>query len=222
MKTSKIIFISFFSVIGLFLLSLMIQTDPKNRGDRESREMKQEAFALPSISHLIVNEGCNVRLTGGQTDSIKIGYGKDLVLDHPVFTISGDTLIIDKFPNNKGFYTEVICTDLKSVQISNAYLNIEEKSFSELNIEGVNSTIDINNNTSIQLASIHLTTNSRLWCNNSTLKTVQLITDKSNAEFNINQIAELKAELRDSSELSTWKVLHSDVKTDETSRYYSR
>jgi len=107
MKTSKIIFITFFGVIGLFLLSLIIQTDPKNRGNRELQEMKREAFTLPSISHLIVHEGCNVRLTSGQADSIKIGYHKDLVLDHPVFSVSGDTLIIDKFPEDKGFFTEL-------------------------------------------------------------------------------------------------------------------
>jgi len=125
MKTSKIIFITFFGVIGLFLLSLIIQTDPKNRGNRELQEMKREAFTLPSISHLIVHEGCNVRLTSGQADSIKIGYHKDLVLDHPVFSVSGDTPIAGIYELElgmplKNFVDEFGDGDTKAIQVGGA------------------------------------------------------------------------------------------------------
>jgi len=184
--------------------------------------MKKEEVALPTISHLIVNEGCNVRIARGVSDSIKIGYKKDLVFEHSIYTVVGDTLIINKFPNDKGFYTDILCSKLTAIQITNSYINIDQNYFPELNIEGANSTIDINNDVSIQLATIHLTVGSRLWCNNSTLEKVQLNLEKSSADFNIDDIAEMKAELRDSSELTVQKVLHSDVKTDETSRYYSR
>lgn len=222
MKTSKIIFISFFGVVGLFLLSLLIQTDPEKRGNKELREMKKEEVALPAISHLIVNEGCNVRITRGVSDSLKIGYKKDLVLEHSIYTVVGDTLIINKFPNDKGFYTDILCSKLTAIQITNSYINIDQNNFPELNIEGANSTIDINNDVSIQLAIIHLRAGSKLWCNNSILEKIQLNLEKSSADFNIDDISEMKAELRDSSELTVQKVLHSDVKTDETSHYYSR
>jgi len=222
MKTSKIIFISFFGVVGLFLLSLLIQTDPEKRGNKELREMKKEEVALPAISCLIVNEGCNVRITRGVSDSLKFGYKKDLVLEHSIYTVVGDTLIINKFPNDKGFYTDILCSKLTAIQITNSYINIDQNNFPELNIEGANSTIDINNDVSIQLATIHLTAGSKLWFNNSILEKVQLNLEKSSADFNIDDISEMKAELRDSSELTVQKVLHSDVKTDETSHYYSR
>jgi hypothetical protein len=222
MKTSKIIFISFFGIVVLFLLSLLIQTDPEKRANKELSEMKKEEVALPTIFHLIVNEGCNVRIARGVSDSIKIGYRKDLVLEHSIYTVSGDTLIINKFPNDKGFYTDILCSKLTAVQIKNSYVNIDQNYFPELNIEGANSTIDINNNVSIQLANIDLKAGSRLWYNNSKLEKLQLNLEKSRADFDIDQIAELKAELRDSSELTVQKVLRSDVQTDETSRYYSR
>jgi hypothetical protein len=222
MKTSKIIFIVFFSVIGLLLLSLLIQNNPEKRGNKEFREIHREVVALPTFSHLIVHDGCNVRIINGISDSLKIGYKKDLVLEHSIYTINGDTLIINQIPDNKGFYTDLTCTKLKSIQTTNSYIIIDQFSFAELNIDGTNSTIDINNNVSILFATIHLTNGSRLWYNNSTLGKVNITLVRSSTEFNIDKITELKAELRDSSELTVGRVLHNDVKTDETSRYYSR
>jgi hypothetical protein len=222
MKTSKIIFITFFGIIGLFLLSLLIQTNPEKRGNKELREMNREAVSLPKFSHLIVHGDFPFTLLKGNADSIKFGYARDLQLIQPIYFLKGDTLIVDPIPNNKGYYIEVLCSRLKSITLEGARLDIQEINFSALRIDGRKSEISLNNMVSIDSAIIQLRDSSRLWCNDSKIKLLQIIMQNSNAEFNIEVIEDMKAELRDSSELSVGKVLHSDVKTDETSRYYSR
>jgi hypothetical protein len=222
MKTSKIIFITFFGIIGLFLLSLLIQTDPEKRGNKELREMNREAVSLPKFSHLIVQGDFPFTLLKGNADSIKFGYARDLQLIKPIYFMKGDTLIVDPIPNNKGYYIEVLCTQLKSITLEGARLDIQEINFSALKIEGSKSEISLNNMVSIDSATIQLKEGSRLWCNDSQFKFLQLNIQNSNVEINVDFIEDMKAELRDSSELSAGKVLHSDVKTDETSRYYSR
>jgi len=219
MKTSKIIFISFFSIIGLFLLSLMIQKkDPTN--DRNN--MKEEKFALPPFSHLIITKGSTVRLSSGMSDSIKLGYNKEWKMEHPVYFVNKDTLTIEPYPEKKGYYTELICRDLKSITILQARLDIDSFHVDSLKLEGTCCEVDINNLAAIKSLNIHLQSKSWLWCNSPTIDLINLNLEQSKSEFNVDQFVELKAELRDSSELSAGKVLHSNVKTDETSRYYSR
>jgi len=91
-----------------------------------------------------------------------------------------------------------------------------------LNVVGSGSEIDINNRAAIRSLSLNLQSKSWLWSNMPSIESIQLNLDQSHGEFNAIRIKELKAELRDSSELSVDKVLHSDVRTDETSQYYSR
>lgn len=222
MKTSKIIFISFFSIIGLFLLSLLIQTNPKNRGNKELREMKKDSIALPPFSHLIINEGSTVRLSSGIADSIKIGYKKDLQMVHPIYTSNGDTLTINSYPEDKGYYTELICKNLNSIILYHARLDIDNFMGDSLKVEGISSAIDINNLATFQSLNIHLQAKSWLWCNFKSIEFIRLRLEGSHSELNIDRLHELKAELADSSELSISKALHSDVITDETSSFYIR
>jgi len=218
MKTSKIIFISFFGVIGLFLLSLLIQV-PKGKHDVN---FETETVALPQFSHLVVTKGANLQVTFGASDSIKLSHNKGIIITKPVYWTKGDTLIVDPIPNQENFFLELTCRTLKSISLTESRIDLRQIGLGNLQIEGTNAEISFNDNVIIDSLCLNLSSGSQFWCNSSTLKTVNLIADKSNADFSIDQITELKAELRDSSELSTWKVLRSDIKTDESSRYYSR
>jgi hypothetical protein len=218
MKTSKIIFISFFGVIGLFLLSLLIQV-PKGKHDVN---FETETVALTQFSHVVVTKGANLQVTFGASDSIKLSHKKGIIITKPVYWTKGDTLIVDPIPNQENLFLELTCRTLKSISLTESRIDLRQIGLGNLKIEGTNAEISFYDNVVIDSLCLNLSSGSHFWCNSSTLKTVNLIADKSNVDFSIDQIAELKAELRDSSELSTWKVLRSDIKTDESSRYYSR
>ena len=218
MKTSKIIFISFFGVVGLFLLSLLIQVPRQERGF----QFESETEALPQFSHLVVTKEANLQVSYGTSDSIRLSHDKGAIITKPVYWTKGDTLIVDPIPNQENFFLNLTCSGLKSITLTESRVELNQITLGNLQIEGKNAEINFSYNVSIDSLWLNLSLDSRFWCNSSTLKIVNLIADKSNADFSIDKISELKAELRDSSELSTWKVLRSDVKSDETSRYYSR
>jgi hypothetical protein len=218
MKTSKIIFISFFGIIGLFLLSLLIQVP---EGKRDAK-LESESKALPQFSHLVVSKGANLQVSYGASDSIRLSHDKGIIITQPVFWTKGDTLVVDPIPNQGNFFLELTCSVLKSISLNESRVDLRQITLSNLQIEGTNAEINFSYNVTIDSMWMNLSSGSQFWCNSSKLKAVQLTANKSNADFSIDQIADLKADLRDSSELSTWKVLRSNVQTDETSRYYSR
>ncbi len=218
MKTSNTIFISFFGVIGLFLLSFLIQV-PHDKRDMNFENVTE---ALPQFSHLVVTKGANLQVSYGTADSIRLSHDKGVIVTKPVYWTQGDTLIVDPVPNQENFFLNLTCSGLKSITLAESRVELSQITLGSLQIECNNAEINFSYDVKIDSLWLKLSSDSRFWCNSSTLKTVNLIADQSNADFSIDQIAELKAELRDSSELSTWKVLRSNVQTDESSRYYSR
>lgn len=218
MKTSKIIFISFFGVLGLFLLSFLIQVPRDKRGF----QFESETEALPPFSHLVVTKGANLQVSYGTSDSIKLSHNKGVIVTKPVYWTKGDTLIVDPIPNQENFFLNLTCSGLKSITLAESRVELSQITLGNLQLEGKNAEINFSYNVTIDSLWLSLSSGSNFWCNSSKLNAVNLQADKSNVDFSIDQITELKAELRDSSELSTWKVLRSDVLSDETSRYYSR
>jgi hypothetical protein len=221
MKTSNKILISFLSLIGLFMLSLMIQISPDKEGTI-NKDSVHEAIALPGFTHLIINDSCNILISSGPTDSINLYYNKNIQLKEPIFTVKGDTLIIHSFPGKENSNTNIVCHSLKSVNISNAKLNISKLTLPSLNIQGTNSTICLYDSVTIHSATFRLKKGSQIWCDYVDIYELQIDLERSKANFNVKVINELKANLTDFSELSVTKVLHSDVKNDESSKYYMR
>ena len=217
MKISRIIFISFFSVVSLFMLSLTIQT--KNHSEDVFDEMKHESYALPAFSHLIIKEGCNVRLDEeGSGDSLRIDYSRDLKLEHPVYSVNRDTLIIEASPGRGGFFASLSCNNLKSVSITRAELNVSKLKCSRLKIDEVSSRIYMNSSLSLDTLIMH-SIDSYYRIDLKRMKSVQVLLEKSSAEFWGGTIEEISAEIRDTSSLSINKVLLSNVKSDESSNY---
>ncbi len=219
MKTSKIIFISFFGVVGLFLLSLLIQVDPKKF---ENENIQNETISLPSFNHLIVEKEYNLTLIQDLADSIKLTHEKGVVIAQPIYTMRGDTLIIKHERNEDYRFFEIHFKNLKSIKATNCHFELNRISAANLKLEGTSAEINFGDAVTLDSIEMKLLAGANFWSNNSKMNVLMLNVSKSRAEFNIDVIKELKAELRDSSELSTWKVLRSDVQTDETSRYYSR
>ncbi|MEL7588965.1 MAG: hypothetical protein AAGU19_19795 [Prolixibacteraceae bacterium] len=216
MKTSRIIFISFFSTVSISLLSLTIQT--RNPSDDAYRELNHESYALPPFSHLVIKEGSNVRLDEGPADSLQVDYPREQKLEHPVYSVKGDTLIIEAPPHGQSFFTNLSCSKLKSLRITRAELNVSGLNGSMLKIDQVGSRIYIDSSSNLDTLTLN-SIDSHYRADLNRMKSVQVSLEKSTAEFWGGTIEEMNAEIRDTSSLSVNKVLLSNVRSDESSSY---
>jgi hypothetical protein len=218
MKTSKIILIGFFSVVGLFLLSLLIQVDPK---DREP-EYKNEAMALPPFKHLVLQNSEPVTIIQAQTDSAFVDYATKNQAVFPEFELKGDTLILTWAKQENNWGRSISCSQLKSVTVKGSRLDINEFAMDTLKVEAEGGEFYLNSSSHIGYLNLDLKQKSFAHFECKTVNQLETRVVYSNLELQIEQIGNLRAELQDSSSLTTWKVLHTDVRSDETSRYYSR
>jgi hypothetical protein len=221
MKTSKIIFISFFSIIGLFLLSFLIQVKP-NKQQRPISELESKTVSLSSFSHLVITDGVNLDIEGGESDAL-IVYPTGKKLSAPNYRVSGDTLIVDSLQEKSFVFLKLIAHEIKTIKQTNGSLVIRQFNATKLSVTGSNCNFSLNNEVVIDSLDLNLSSGSYMDCQRSTsVKVVKAGFDNSKAYFYNDKLDQLDAILNNNSELTANRVLQSNVKTDETSRYFSR
>ncbi len=98
MKTSKIILISFLSVVGLFLLSFMITVERTNPNSNINKYETLEAD-LSGIRVLKVHNGMHVSLSTATTSSLEYAFDKKLEANS-AYEIVNDTLVLKAISSN--------------------------------------------------------------------------------------------------------------------------
>lgn len=118
MKTSRILFISFFGLIGVVLLSLLIPAPEKSKTEMESakdrfREIVKE---IPVFKHLKVEPRCFVEVFASDSlpNRITISEPVDSVPHEVAFYLLGDTLVVTSTDKHEGNYAKLYCGDLLS------------------------------------------------------------------------------------------------------------
>jgi hypothetical protein len=217
MKTSKIILIGFFSLTGLFLLSLLIQVDK----EQLNAQYEKAAIALPPFRHLVLINSAYVDILQSDSDSaLYLDTTTEAVM--PVFELKGDTLELS-WPNHDADWGRYIySSNLKTVSVKNSYLRMRALASDSIWFFAEAGEIYIDSDNENEFIALEMNDKSFVRINSSLVKSVDAYFKNSSAELHIEQIEKLKAELQDSSTLSTWKVLHTDVTSDSTSRHYSR
>lgn len=218
MKTSKIILITFFGIIGLFLLSLTIQVKPR------IIEAVSKSVSLPQFRHLVVNSSCNLTLSVGSNDSIRWIYKKNTNPDPPSFSSKGDTLFINwqMVKQDPFFLIEVSCNDLESVTVSESTLKLNQLKAEKFQIIGNQCNVNFRDHISVDSIAIDLENGSNLSCSNSTFRSANIKLLSSQASFYNVPIDELTANIRLNSVLSANQVLHANVSKDFNSKYSSQ
>jgi hypothetical protein len=218
MKTSKIILIGFFSLVGLFLLSLLIQVD----SDEQDQRFKRAAIALPHFKHLVLLNSPSVQLFQGDSDSVIVNFDSKVEINFPVFELKGDTLEI-YWPEQEGAWGRYLfCSELKTITVKNSRLNLNPFSSDSIMIYAEKGEVHINSSIDMRHIDLVAMQKSYVKINGTVVKTVNALAGNSRVDLHIEQIGVLKAELQDSSTLSTWKVSHTEVISEPMSRYYSR
>jgi hypothetical protein len=218
MKTSKIILIGFFSLVGLFLLSLLIQVD----SDKQERGFHQEAISLPPFKHLVLLNSASIDVYQGENDSAFVHFDSKTEAVFPDYELKGDTLVLVWANKDFNWSRTISCSNLKSVRVENSRLNINKLAIDSFKVAAFGSEIHINNKVEIEHICLQANQKSNVKINEAIVKSIDAKVKCSRAELHIKQLDELRAELQDSSILSTWKVLHTDVISEPMSRYYSR
>jgi hypothetical protein len=219
MKTSKIILTAYFSFIVLIFLSLLIPFKILKWNDLNM----EETINISPVNHLVIQDISYCGIVESETNKIVYWHLKTLPRSIDFYSIKGDTLLINNHPLNLADNGLSLClNNLESIEIKNSHISIDTLSNGELNVFLSKGELGLSERINgLKKLNVHLREKSWLWCYCTGLKEVKLDIDNSNADFS-EAVDELKANLRDSSELSVNKVLHSDISTDKTSRYISQ
>lgn len=219
MKISRIIFISFFTVVALFLLSLLKQSDKQRDYKANLTEKKVD---LPAFSHVEVSEGCNISIKSAANNALNIiAYKKDHKFENTHFEMNGDTLILKAIPGDCNYFFEVSGNNLKSLNISNARVDLGKLDISKFYIESLHGEIYTRTD-QLPDTIVYKGISSHCRLHAQQLKLLDINLHKSECTFFIEKIEALNANLKDTSELLTQKVLQANIQTDESSRYFSR
>lgn len=217
MKTSNIILISLFSIIGLFLLSLTIQSDPRKI------ETERQSVSLPQCRHLVVNSNCNLSLLVGLNDSLTWQYKKNTNPDPPSFSSKGDTLFLNwHVVKDAPIVVAIFCKVLESVTVNESTLYLTQLNATRFQINGSQCKVNLLDNISVDSISINLKNGSNLSSSNTTLKSANIKLESSEARFYNVPLNQLTANISQNSTLYAIQVMHANVTKDESSKYYAQ
>lgn len=161
MKTSKILFISFFSLLGLVLLSIPIIVSSTIKEQEHARSLFNKVEKeLPVFNHLIVaNNSCfSISNSESGENTLIYSFPKDSTIDEINFQLNGDTLTLP-YQNTKdkqsikircGKVKSITCKVSLSIKMAQDTLNISSESgqilmrsesIKQLNIKGTGGSI---------------------------------------------------------------------------------
>lgn len=219
MKTSKIILTSYLGVIGLFLLSFLIQVPERNRNNNILINLQKENIELPRITRIVVSDGY-FDLNTGNNDSLKIGLNKAKLPALPIFRISNDTLFITGNKNANTFFMEVSCKSVQEIILDHSNCDINDTLINRLKLKGNTSNIYLSDNKIFSFLSVDLTDNSNVYGNSVKIDTLQIFSKSSKCDlYDHSAIKHLFGELRDSSQLTAKRVYETNLKADSLSKF---
>ena len=220
MKTSKIIFITFWSMVALFLLSFLI---PASTVGRRGADRAVKAYLVPKFSHIVMAKGANLTMENSFVDTLWIRYDSRMGEVQPNFSVKGDTLFVMGQSPTEGYCNIIVSgNQVESVSVNNANLDVATVTRPYLFLQGDGGRIDFYDSANIDSLTLDLRNGSRMTVQQSNLRFLQISLEKSHAYVYNNKIDELNASLRDTSVCEVGKVLRSHMEADESSRFSSR
>jgi len=219
MKTSRILFIAYFSIIGLFLIGFTIMGFAYN--DKSSDGFKGEHYEeiaedLQSFSHIHIDDDCDVNITKGDHSYFTYSIKKSEEHVKPVFDVRNDTLFIQ----NVSRHITIHFNELKSLSGQNCEVRLKSLELSKLAVHLKQAELKMGNDVSIYSLDVVLKESSimRAWDFNSKQlslhvddsqfmagsdRKLELVkgTIRNNSSIRINAAKSIQLDLDDSSQL---------------------
>ncbi|MDA3852848.1 MAG: hypothetical protein PF444_01190 [Bacteroidales bacterium] len=219
MKVSKILFITFFSLIGIVLLIIPIIISNSIQETENKRSIyKSVEKELPHFNHLKVANNSCFQITDSKTDKNVLIYSfpEDSIIDEINFELAGDTLILPYQDTRAGQSIKVRCgktisitckvalsiekaQDTLSINSESGEIIIRGKSYKQLNIKGTGGSF----RTPKPFAVEHL--NAKL--------------DSTRLKFYNVKVNQLDAQLSHNSELTIEKAKEISISKDISSHF---
>jgi len=220
MKTSKIILISYLSLIGLLFLSFAITTG--HRGFADWKIEKQEEI-IPDIRFIRLADGSRLNVEKGNTPAMAIEYLKDSVKRPLPYRFSGDTLIMESWEHFRYYTSFTVYTDkIERVETrgGKVFLSLQQDS---LEIVGQNKGTEIHLRKSSEIDHINalLKDHARFHITESVINRINITTDNSFANCDV-PVKEVVLKATNQSEIYLNDVMHLQSERDETSRLFVR
>jgi hypothetical protein len=219
MRTSKKIFIVFFSLLGLFLLSLLIQIDP----NKQEIKLEEKDITLPPFKHLVLLNSQDVEIQKGYSNSAWGFVNVDTLDFLPKYELKNDTLVLNWSQSDNNQRKTITCTNLKTISVENSRIRITNFMSDSLYLDAQKGIISFYASSNIDYLQIELAQNSYLSFEGTNVKTLEINLSQSDALFSLSQNDTLKATMQNQSNLNTFgKILQTEVDSDASSKYFSR
>lgn len=218
MKTSRKLFIGFFSLITLVCLSVLVPSKKdNNENNRANKEIKDQSVAIPHFNHLKVLEGCRLKIRGGNVDKWELVASglPDSIVYQPKYVLSGDTLILGKNSMADKRIINLWCGKIKTIK-SNGSIQIENQQDS-LWIESTKGSVAILKKQTASFISIKAK-NSKVNCYASMLKAYHLEANHSRCYFDSHHVEEFNATFTNVCNVSLRSALNMHIARDRLSK----
>ncbi|MCW3804656.1 hypothetical protein [Plebeiibacterium marinum] len=223
MKTSKIIFSSYFSLFGIVLISLMIcgfAFNSKQLAGRFSKNnIEEEKINLNSFKHIKLESECNVTIIKDSFNFISYSFFKDSIKMNPEFNFSADTLILKSTKSN--LHNNINLHVAQDISINGNSCSIELRQFAQnkLNADLKNSRLTLSKNSSIENFMLTLENSSRFTYWDGKIKNLYLNMDNSRFDngYRLN-LDKLNAKIYNNSNAYLPPALICDIKRDKSSK----
>lgn len=222
MKTSRIIFITFFSIIGLFLFSLMIMGfmfKNKEYNNFRPENLISESIPLEGFSHIVSEPNCRIELKSGDANQLNYASLADKEIVKPIFNLKDDTLFITTTRTNMNNDVQITVQQIKTITGCNNNLTLRDFSQDSIKVILNGTEISLQQNTSIGKLELSLKSQSR--CNgwNCQITNLNLTSDNSKFEASIqNRLESVKVDIANHSEVRLPKSLNYNLNLDKTSK----
>lgn len=221
MKISRIIFITFFSIVGLFLFSLMIMGFMfKNKKHNKFRpeNLLSESIPLEEFSHIVSDANCKIALKSGDTNKLYYTSFAHKEIVKPVFNLKNDTLYITATNTNMNNHVQLTVKQIETITGYKNNLTLGDFSQEILTMEMKNSEIRLNKTANISNLKISLTEKSKCTGWDCKLENLSLKIDNSKFETHMkNKIESIKGEISNNSTTRLPMSLKYNISMDKTS-----
>jgi len=215
MKTSKIILISFLSVVSLFLLSFLITVDGKKY--EKNIENAEEAFA--QIKVIKACQGADVTVSTDKENQISVPHYKDSTYKMP-YEIIGDTLVLKPYKQNERsfHYTVSVNAPVKAFIADGGTItsNVMQDSITIINKN--KGQFYIHRDCSISYALLLSQDKSRTVISSNGINKIEMQVNNSNVSIN-KPIQKVKLEATNNARVTMQRVKSINATCDESSEY---
>lgn len=223
MKTSKIIFTSYFSLVALILISLLVMSFMHNDEEtsrQHSKSRKSSTIQTDNFNTISVGKNCNISLRQVEQNN-RITYTNDTLKNSivPVFHVTNDTLYITSTKTNFSNWIDINTTEIKALECNSATITIHKFKQDSISILASNAKVRFSNNTNFKTVDLKMSNAStfdgwsyngsvlkmnikRSQVNLSSKKKLDLVkgTIASNSKVQLPKVKSIKLEIDDSSE----------------------